>query len=496
MRASGRIRHPDEIGAIVVAERQGGTRCTCATSPAVGVGRELRTGSATENGEEVVVGTALMLIGANSRTRRARRRPTRLARGQPHAAAGRARARRARPRRRWSTPPSAPWPPTSPKGAILVIVVLFLMLGNLRAALITALAIPLSMLLTAIGMVQTRTSGNLMSLGAIDFGLIVDGAVIIVENCLRLLAERQRALGRALTRAERLAVVDEASMQVRSATAFGEAIIIMVYMPILFLTGIEGKMFQPMALTVIFALVAAFVLSLTFVPAMVALAITGRVRERASRIVAAAARRLRADAALALRWRVAVVARRGRRLRRGAAAVRPPRPGVRAHPERARHRRARASACPSTGAAAGRPHMQRDLERAIARLPEVAFVFSRTGTQEMATDPMPPYISDTFVMLQAARRVARPARHQGGRPRAHRGGGRARSRQRLRVHRSRSRCASTSCSPACAADVAVKVFGDEFDTLLPAAERIAAILRDIPGAADVARRAGRPARRC
>src|SRR4030095_8781826 len=143
------------------------------------------------------------------------------------------------------------------EGALLVVVVLFLMLGNFRAALITALAIPLSMLLTAIGMVQTKTSGNLMSLGAIDFGLIVDGAVIIVENCLRRLAERQHALSRPLTLSERLHEVQVASAEVRRPALFGEAVIITVYLPILTLTGIEGKMFQPMALTVVFALVAA-----------------------------------------------------------------------------------------------------------------------------------------------------------------------------------------------------------------------------------------------
>jgi cobalt-zinc-cadmium resistance protein CzcA len=193
------------------------------------------------------------------------------------------------------------------EGAILVIVVLFLMLGNFRAALICALAIPLAMLMTVSGMVHTKISGNLMSLGAIDFGLIVDGAVIIVENCLRLLAEKQHELGRTLTLQERLDTVLKASTQVRSATAFGEAIIITVYFPILALSGIEGKMFQPMAFTVIFALIAAFILSLTFVPAMVAIFVTGKVQEKENPLVAFAKRGYEPVLRWALRWRYAVV---------------------------------------------------------------------------------------------------------------------------------------------------------------------------------------------
>src|SRR4029453_2518316 len=368
------------------------------------------------------------------------------------------------------------------EGAILVIVVLFLMLGNLRAALIAALAIPLSMLLTAIGMAVTRTSVNLMSLGAIDFGLIVDGAVIIVENCLPLLAGGQGELGRAVTRAARIGVIKEASLQVRGAAAFGEAIIIMVYIPILFLTGIEGRMFQPMALTVIFALVAAFVLSLTFVPAMMALAISGRVRERASRLLVLLRAAYEPMLRLALRWRAAVV---GGPVGICAAAVLVfGRLGQEFAPTLSElDGLVHAIRPPSTGleqAAA----MQRDLERAIAQLPEVAFVFSRTGTQELATDPMPPYISDPFVVLRPRAEWPNP--------------GETKEDVRRRLEAAAERVPGNSYEftqpiqmrfnellAGVRADLAVKLFGDELETLLPAAERIAALLRDIPGAVDV-----------
>lgn len=161
-----------------------------------------------------------------------------------------------------------------------MIVVLFLLLGNIRAALITSLAIPLSMLIAATGMVQGKISGNLMSLGAIDFGLIVDGVVVTVENALRRLSERQRALGRRLELGERLTEVRDAAIEVIKPAAFGQAIIITVYLPILFLTGVEGKMFRPMAITVILALVGAFILSMTFIPATIALGIGGNVQEK------------------------------------------------------------------------------------------------------------------------------------------------------------------------------------------------------------------------
>src|SRR5690606_8936817 len=268
------------------------------------------------------------------------------------------------------------------EGALLVIVVLFLMLGNFRAALITALAIPLSMLMAATGMVQAGISGNLMSLGAIDFGIIVDGSVIIVENCIRHLAEEQHRLGRKLTLRERLHTVFHAAKEVRQATMFGEAIIITVYLPILALTGIEGKMFHPMALTVIFALTAAFVLSLTFVPAAVAVFVTGRVQEKENRIIlwAKAIYGPALDMALRMRWWVisgataAFIGALALFTQLGTAFIPSLDEGNLA---------LQSLRIPGTSLSQS-IELQFEVEKAVSKLPEVELVFSKTGTTEVA----------------------------------------------------------------------------------------------------------------
>ena len=478
VRAAGRLSTPDEIADVMVAERQG-TPVRVSDVASVQIGPELRTGSATENGEEVVVGTAFMLVGANSRTVAGAvdEKMAEVNRSLPPDV----RAKTVLDRRTLVDATIGTVERNLAEGALLVVVVLFVMLGNFRAALITALAIPLSMLLTAIGMVQTRTSGNLMSLGAIDFGLIVDGAVIIVENCLRRLAERQRELGRVLTLGERLDVVYAASRQVRTATAFGEAIIITVYIPILTLTGVGGKMFQPMALTVIFALTAAFVLSLTFVPAMVAILIRGRVQERENVVVEMAKRAYAPALRWALRRRVAVVA--GAALVFAASLLVFRSMGREFVPTLSElDIVAHAFRIPSTSLSEATA-MQRALERHVQALPEVAYVFSRNGTAEMATDPMPPYISDTFVILKprsewpnsdetkddVAERLERRMLELPGNAYEITQPIEMRFNELLAGVRS---------------DLAVKVFGDEFEEILPAAERIAQVLDAIPGAAD------------
>ena len=478
VRAAGRLSAPDEIAEIMVAERQG-TPVRVSDVASVQVGPELRTGSATEDGEEVVVGTAFMLVGENSRTVAAAvdRKMADVNRNLPPDV----RAKTVLDRRMLVDATIATVGRNLAEGALLVVVVLFVMLGNFRAALITALAIPLSMLLTAIGMVQTRTSGNLMSLGAIDFGLIVDGAVIIVENCLRRLAERQRELGRVLTLRERLGVVYAASRQVRTATAFGEAIIITVYIPILTLTGVGGKMFQPMALTVIFALTAAFILSLTFVPAMVAIVIRGRVQERENVVVEMAKRVYAPALRWALRRRGPVVAAAALVFASSLLVFRTI--GQEFVPTLAEldivtH----AFRIPSTSLTEA-TEMQRTLERHVKAFPEVAFVFSRNGTAEMATDPMPPFISDTFIILKPRDQWPNPDDTKDD--------------VADRVERALSELPGNAYEmtqpiemrfneliAGVRSDLAVKVFGDEFEQLLPAAERIAQVLGTIPGAAD------------
>ena len=404
VRATGRIQTIFEIETIVLGTRNGvPIYVRDVVGPdGVGIGRELRTGSASENGEAVVVGTAIMLIGANSRTVAAAvdARMTDILRSLPHGI----RAKTVLNRTKLVDATIATVQKNLVEGAILVIAVLLLLLGNWRAALICASAIPLAMLMTATGMVQGKVSGNLMSLGAIDFGLIVDGAVIIVENSLRRLGEKQHHEGRLLTLQERLHEVMLATREVARPSAFGQAIIIIVYFPILALSGVEGKMFHPMALTVIFALIAALALSLTFVPAMVALCIRGRVTEQDMFLIRWAKAAYSPIVRTAVRLRFAVVAVAVAAF--VGAAILFGRLGQEFVPtldekDIAMH----AMRIPSTGITQSQL-MQYDVERTVAKFPEVAFTFSKTGTAELASDPMPPNVSDTFIFSSHARNGA------------------------------------------------------------------------------------------
>ena len=395
VRAAGRIENSEQIAGIVIGSR-GGTPIYVRDVANVGTGRELRTGSATENGREVVVGTALMLIGANSRTVAASvsEKMEAINKTLPPDIV----AKTVLNRTKLVDATVKTVGKNLAEGAILVIVVLFLLLGNIRAAFITALAIPLSMLITATGMVQSKISGNLMSLGAIDFGLIVDGAVIIVENTLRRLAEKQHELGRRLNLQERLHEVWIASREMIKPSVFGQAIIITVYLPILALTGVEGKMFHPMAMTVIFALLAAFILSITFLPALVAIGITGRVRETENLLIRGVKKVYEPIVQRAIRYRWPVVV--GAFLIFFASVAVYLRLGQEFIPtldekDIAMH----AMRIPSTGLTMS-TEMQKAIERRLAAFPEVAFVFSKTGTAEIASDPMPPNVSDTFIIFK------------------------------------------------------------------------------------------------
>ncbi|RUL87007.1 efflux RND transporter permease subunit [Tautonia sociabilis] len=479
VRVPGRIEQPEQIESIVVAER-GGVPVYVRDVASVGIGKELRTGSASENGEEVVVGTALMLIGANSRTVAAAvdAKLAEVNKSLPPDI----RAKTVLNRMKLVDATIRTVRNNLAEGAILVIVILFAMLGNFRAAFITALAIPLSMLLTATFMVRTKISGNLMSLGAIDFGLIVDGAVIIVENCLRRLAEEQHRLGRTLTLRERLEVVFQASVQVRSATAFGEAIIIAVYIPLLALTGVEGKMFQPMAATVIFALISAFVLSLTFVPAMVAIGITGRVKEEENWFVHRAKERYAPLLRWAMRHRGAVVAGgAGWFLASLLLFFVLGQEFIPTLDEKdiAMH----AMRIPSTGITESTA-MQFHVEEIVSDFPEVAFVFSKTGTAEMAADPMPPNVSDTFIIFKPREEWPEPDE-----PKAELIG---------RIEEALSAAPGNNYEftqpiqmrfneliAGVRSDVAVKVYGDEFGQMVPTAEAIARVLGEVEGGTSV-----------
>lgn len=277
------IRAPGQVGNIadianIIIKNTDGVPVRIGDVAEVGLGKELRTGAATENGQEVVLGTAFMLIGENSRyvSQAVDQRIKEINRNLPKGVI----AKTVYDRTVLVDKAINTVKKNLIEGALLVIAILFLFLGNIRAALITAMVIPLSMLFTFTGMVSNKVSANLMSLGALDFGIIIDGAVVIVENCVRRLAHAQAAAGRTLTRNERFHEVFAASKEARRPLLFGQLIIMVVYLPIFALTGVEGKMFHPMAFTVVTALFGAMILSVTFVPAAVALFLNGNVSEK------------------------------------------------------------------------------------------------------------------------------------------------------------------------------------------------------------------------
>ncbi|WP_437812518.1 efflux RND transporter permease subunit [Sorangium sp. So ce1078] len=480
VRATGLVQSEEDIRGIIVGDH-GEVPIRIEDVAEVGVGRELRTGAATEDGEEAVIGTAIMLVGENGRavSRRVDEQIKAVNRSLPEGVT----VKTVYDRTYLVDATLSTVRDSLLEGAALVVVVLFLLLGNLRAALIAALAIPFSMLIAVTGMVEGKISGNLMSLGAIDFGLIVDGSVIIVENCVRRFAEEQRRLGRALTREERLGLAYDASQEVRQATIFGELIIAIVYLPILTLTGIEGKMFRPMAQTVVLALAGATILSMTFIPALVALLLTGRVSEKENFLFHHAKSAYGRALAWALSRKPLVVAAAGAvlvasglvaaglgrefapRLSEGALALQP----------------ARIPSISLTTSVA----MQAQLERVLKeRFPdEIEHIFARTGTAEVATDPMGPNVSDTYLMLrprsawtkaatqeelaEAIEEVIRELPGQNyefSQP------------IELRFNELISGVRS---------DVAIKVFGDDLEVMLAEASKIGALLRATPGAADV-----------
>ena len=479
VRTSGRLENIADISDVVVTARNG-IPVRISDVATVAIGGELRTGSASENGHEAVIGTALMLVGGNSRTIAAAV-DSKLKEIRATLPAG-VEARTLLSRTELVDATIATVAANLGEGALLVILVLFALLGNFRAALIAAMVIPLAILLTAAGMLQGRISANLMSLGALDFGLIVDGAVIITENALRHLAERQAATGRSLTLQERLATVRAAAEEMIGPSVYGQAIIILVYVPLLTLSGVEGKMFEPMALTVILALVSAFVLSLTVVPALIAIFVTNRISEGDN----AAVRHLKSAYAPLLRRTIArpwpaIV---------GAAALFAvalllfSRLGGEFIPTLdEKNVLLTASRIPSTSLDQAQ-RMQLDVEKAVSRLPQVAVAFTKTGTAETGADPMPPNISDTYIMLkpqaewpdpslpkaELVEQIEAAVRELPGNSYEFTQPIQMRSNELLAGVRS---------------DLAVKVFGDEFGSLLETANSIAAILRATHGATDV-----------
>jgi cobalt-zinc-cadmium resistance protein CzcA len=479
VRSPGLLRDLGDVRSIVVGHA-GGVPIRVADLAEVGPGQELRTGAATEDGREVVLGTVFMLIGENSRAvaRRAAAKLEEINRSLPPGV----QARPVYDRTDLVDRTLATVQRNLLEGALLVIAILFALLGNARAALLTALVIPLSMLLTFAGMARGRISANLMSLGAIDFGLIVDGAVIIVENCIRRLAAASHGRSEPLELRERLSVVADATRQVVRPSVFGVLIILIVYVPILTLTGVEGKMFRPMAITVILALAAALVLSVTFVPAAIAVFLGGRVREREGRLMRGARRAYQPVLHSALRhpaWVLSaaaalLLAALGAASRMGSEFI----PSL-DEGDVALH----ALRIPGTSLTQA-VSMQRALERALRSVPEVETTFAKIGTAEVATDPMPPSVADGFVILKDRSRWPDPRRPREDLVRAlEQAVGRVPGNNYEFTQPIEMRM--NELIAGVRSDVAVKLFGDDLDRLLATARSIAEVLERVPGAADV-----------
>jgi cobalt-zinc-cadmium resistance protein CzcA len=480
IRAPGQVKTLEDIGNVILSSA-GGVPIRVRDVAEVGIGRELRTGAATANGREVVLGTVFMLIGQNSRTvsQAVDKKMVEINRSLPEGV----HAVTVYDRTVLVDKAIATVKKNLLEGAILVIVILFLFLGNIRAAIITATVIPLSMLFTFTGMVHYKVSANLMSLGALDFGIIIDGAVVIVENCVRRLAHAQAHYGRPLTRAERFHEVFLASKESRRALLFGQLIIMVVYLPIFALTGVEGKMFHPMAFTVVAALVGAMILSVTFIPAAVALFIGNRVSEKENFLMVQAKRwygplldRVMAAKAVVLAAAAVAVVLCGLiATRMGSEFVPSLNEGDFA---------IQALRIPGTSLSQS-VAMQQQLEATLkAKFPEIDRVFARTGTAEIASDPMPPNISDGYIMLKPMSEWPEPRKSRdellaaiqevvGKVP-----GNNYEFSQPIQLR-------FNELISGVRSDVAVKIFGDDMDVLNKTAEEVSSKLQKIPGASEV-----------
>ena len=476
VRSPGQLATIGDIEQVVIANRDGAP-VRVADVAEVAIGKELRTGAATRDGKETVMGTAMMLVGENSRAV-AQAVAEKLDAIQPSLPDG-VKVEAVYDRTALVDKAIATVEKNLLEGALLVIVVLFLLLGNLRAALITAAVIPLSMLATITGMVRSGVSANLMSLGALDFGLIVDGAVIIVENCIRRLSQAQHQGQLALK--ERLQLVFEATNEVIRPSLFGVAIITVVSLPIFALTGVEGKMFHPMAATVVMALLAAMVLSLTVVPAAVAVFMGGKISEKESPVISGAKSLYRPALRVAMRFRWLVLG--GATTLVAVCLWLATTLGSEFIPQLdegdiALH----ALRIPGTGLEQS-IEMQSQLEERLKAFGEVDKVFAKIGTPEVATDPMPPSVADNFVILKPRSQwpdpdktkdelVAEMAEAVEMLP-----GNKYEFTQPIEMR-------FNELISGVRADLGIKVFGDDLDQLLTSANDVLEVVESMEGAAD------------
>ncbi|SFR92750.1 cobalt-zinc-cadmium resistance protein CzcA [Mitsuaria sp. PDC51] len=480
IRAPGQVRSITDIGNIVLLNA-GGVPVRVRDVATVEIGRELRTGAATDNGREVVLGTVFMLIGENSRTvsQAVAKKMAEINANMPKGV----HAVTVYDRTKLVDKAIATVKKNLIEGAVLVIAILFLFLGNIRAAILTAMVIPLSMLFTFTGMVNQKVSANLMSLGALDFGIIIDGAVVIVENCVRRLAHAQEHKGRLLTRSERFHEVFLASQEARRPLLFGQLIIMIVYLPIFALAGVEGKMFHPMAFTVVIALVGAMILSITFVPAAVALFIGKKVAEKenwlmswARRVYEPLLKYVMGAKAVVLTFAAVMIVLTGLiAARMGSEFIPSLNEGDFA---------IQALRIPGTSLTQSLT-MQQQLESTLkAKFPEIDRVFARTGTAEIASDPMPPNISDGYVMLKPQDEWPDPKRTRDDLLAAVQAEAAKLPGQNYEFSQP-IQLRFNELISGVRSDVAVKIFGDDMEVLNATAQKIQGLLQGIQGSSEV-----------
>ena len=479
VRSPGQLKTLADIANTVIAKRDD-TPVRIKGVANVYLGKELRTGAATYNGEETVLGTAMMLIGENSRVV-AKAMADKLIEVQKSLPAG-VIVEPVYDRTNLVDKTIATVQKNLFEGAVLVIVILLLLLGNITGALITAMVIPLSMLFAITGMVGNRVSGNLMSLGAIDFGLIVDGAVIVVENCLRQLGMAQHKHGRLLTLSERLKVVTSATKEVFSPAVFGILIIMLVYLPLFALSGVEGKMFQPMAFTVVAALIGALIFAVTFVPAAIAVFVRGKVDESENAVMRGVKKIYKPllNLSLKLPWLMVSIATvlvlvLGFKVKNMGAEFLPQLD----EGDIAMH------ALRITGTGIEQSvQMQKQLEQALLAQPEIANVFSKIGTADVASDPMPPNVADTFLMLKPSEQWPNPSLSKDAlvqqiRHRVNEVPGNNYEFTQPIEMRFNELIAGVR------ADVALRIYGDDLAILKQFGEKATGLMRNITGATDV-----------
>lgn len=479
IRIPGQVKDTNDISNIVVSAKDG-VPIRVSDVAEVMIGSEARSGAATENSQEVVLGTVFMLTGENSRTVSAavEKKLVEINKSLPPGII----AKTVYDRTILIDKAINTVKKNLLEGALLVIAILFIFLGNIRAAIITMLVIPLSMLFTFTGMATAKISANLMSLGALDFGIIIDGAVVIVENCMRRLAHAQTVTGRPLSRSERFSEVFEAAKEARKPLIYGQLIIMVVYLPIFALTGVEGKMFHPMAFTVVIALVGAMLFSVTFIPAAVALFINGKVDEKEQYLIRVAKQAYKpvfdmvmSNKAVVLTLAAAAVVLSGLlTTRMGSEFVPSLNEG-----DIALH----ALRIPGTSLTQA-IEMQKELEHTVKSFPQVDRIFAKIGTAEIASDPMPPNVADNYIMLKPKSEWPNPNL--------------SKNELTAQIQKAVSAVPGNNYEftqpiqmrfneliSGVRSDVAVKIFGDDMDVMNDKAKEISAVLSKIQGGEDI-----------